>query len=111
MTELKTYTVTKLAGPKVAGQAAKAGDELQLTEAQARTELLAGALVEKTKDGETAKADPLKGSEKLDDIRARAVGLEKAPKTEIEKPAAEAAPADAGKARGAKPAATETPEA
>ena len=108
MTELKTYTVTKLAGPKVAGQAAKAGDEMQLTEAQARTELLAGAIVEGAKDSEGAKrADPLAGSQKLDDIQARAVGLEKAPKPEA--PAGEAASADAGKTRGAKPAATETP--
>ena len=98
MTELKPYTVTKHAGPKVAGQTAKTGDELQLTEAQARTELLAGAIVAGGKDSDVAKkADPLKAGDKLADIQARALGLEQAPKAET-KPAETAAPKAAQRA-------------
>ena len=39
-----TYYVTVLAGPKVAGKRVAVGDSLVLTEEQARSELLAGAL-------------------------------------------------------------------
>lgn len=86
MADTKTYTVTKRAGTRVAGRQVQVGQELQLTEEQARAELLAGAIVEGGKDDQAGKAkggkdaaDPFAGSEKLDDIRARARGLEKAP--------------------------------
>lgn len=39
------YTVTALAGPKVAGRNVKAGDALDLTDNEARSELLAGVIV------------------------------------------------------------------
>lgn len=100
MAGVETYTVTKSAGPRVAGRQVKAGDELQLTEEQALAELLAGAIVKGGKDEQAGKAkggkdavDPLLGSEKLPDIQARALGLEKAP----EPPAADT---KAGKAQG-----------
>lgn len=88
MADTETYTVTKFAGPKVAGVAAKAGDELQLTELQARSELLAGAIVKGSKadakkDGKDA-ADPFAGSDKLADLQARARGLDKAPEPQAE---------------------------
>ena len=38
------YVVTESAGPKVAGRRATPGDELRLTEFEARAELLAGSL-------------------------------------------------------------------
>lgn len=103
MADIETYTVTKLAGPKVAGIAAKAGDELQLTEAQARAELLAGAIVKggkadaKAKDGKDA-TDPFAGSDKLADIQARARGLDKAPEPPAE--AAETKPAGKAQSEG-----------
>ena len=104
MADTETYTVTKRAGPRVAGRAAKPGDELQLTEAQARSEVLAGALVKggkadadpKAKDGKGA-ADPFAGSEKLADIQARARGLDKAPAAAAEQTSAETKPS--GKAQ------------
>lgn len=43
----KTYVVTDRAGPFVAGLRVNPGDELELTENEARTELLEGAIVEK----------------------------------------------------------------
>lgn len=86
---LKDYVVTKYAGAKVAGVPAKAGATVQLTEAAARAELLAGAIVEPSKDDKAKAADPMEGSDKLKDIRARAVGLDEAPaEPEIDKPAA-----------------------
>ena len=39
-----TYFVTGLAGPKVAGQRVAKGGKLELTEPQARAELLAGTI-------------------------------------------------------------------
>lgn len=38
------YVVTESAGPKVAGRRATPGDELRLTEFEARAELIAGSL-------------------------------------------------------------------
>ncbi len=108
MAETKTYTVTKLAGPKVAGRAVSHGQELELTEAQAASELLSGAIVEKAQNGDAkAKdrdpkaADPFAGSNKLKDIQARALGLDKAP----------AEPAQADEAKPAEPAKADTPPA
>lgn len=102
MASTEPYTVTKYAGPKVAGQPAGAGDVLQLTQAQASAELLAGAIVKGGKGDTAAKdADPLKGSEKLDDLRARAVGLDKAPKAETNDTAPEKASGDAKPQAGA----------
>lgn len=88
MSETKTYTVTKQAGPRVAGRAVRPGDELELTEAQARGELASLAIVPGSKDGDAAKKveETLTGSKKLGDIQARATGLDKAPPAE--KPAA-----------------------
>ena len=82
------YVVTELAGPKVAGMAVERGRSLFLTEAQARSELLAGAIVRKG-DGKKVPAatDILAGSDKLPDIHARAVGKDAA--GEPEKPAPE----------------------
>lgn len=45
MVDETDYTVTKLAGPKVAGRTVSPGDKIALTEVQARAELLAGAIV------------------------------------------------------------------
>ncbi|WP_020179785.1 hypothetical protein [Methylopila sp. M107] len=42
--EKQTYTVTKRAGPKVAGQPVSAGQAIELTAAEAANELLAGAI-------------------------------------------------------------------
>ncbi len=39
------YTVTEMAGPKVAGRRVQVGDVLDLTENAARAELLVGAIV------------------------------------------------------------------
>ncbi|WP_341990364.1 hypothetical protein [Azorhizobium sp. AG788] len=39
-----SFIVTDAAGPKVAGRSARAGETLHLTEFEARTELLAGAI-------------------------------------------------------------------
>ncbi|EAU40158.1 hypothetical protein FP2506_11397 [Fulvimarina pelagi HTCC2506] len=41
----EVYEVTERAGPKVAGRRVKAGDTLRLTEAEARSDLLTGALI------------------------------------------------------------------
>lgn len=44
----RTYIVTKLAGPKVNGKRVKEGDEIQLTEDQARSEEILGTIKKKT---------------------------------------------------------------
>jgi hypothetical protein len=86
MPDTETYTVTKRAGPRVAGRPAKAGDELQLTELQARSEVLSGALVKGSKADAKAKdgKDAFAGSEELRHIQARARGLDKAPEPAAE---------------------------
>ena len=44
MTERTSYIVTELAGPKVAGRRVAHGDTIELTEAEARAELIAGVI-------------------------------------------------------------------
>ena len=71
----KEYTVTKLAGPKVAGRVAAEGETLRLTEAEARGELLAGAIVEDPRRagdpfGTTVAADALEPASKPADRAA-----------------------------------------
>nr|DAO38006.1 MAG TPA: hypothetical protein [Caudoviricetes sp.] len=44
--EKQTYEVTALAGPRVAGKRVAVNDKLLLTEAEARTEVLAGVIIE-----------------------------------------------------------------
>lgn len=114
MSDRETYTVTKLAGPKVAGIAAKAGEELQLTSTQAAAELLAGSIVKGGKDSDGARAaEPFKGSSKLADIQARARGMEAAPKSAAKSPAKEPAKPAAGSkpATDGAPASVTTPSA
>ena len=79
MTDTKDYIVTALAGPKVAGVAAETGHVLTLTEPEARSELLAGAIVLKKGDGKEPAADAVfKTTKALADIQARAIGRESA---------------------------------
>lgn len=54
------YVVTEKAGPKVAGRAVAPGEELLLTEFEARAELLAGSLAPKVVEVvEPASADTI----------------------------------------------------
>lgn len=48
------YVVTETAGPKVAGRTVAPGEELLLTEFEARAELLAGSLTPKPVDAPIA---------------------------------------------------------
>lgn len=103
--ETKDYVVTDLAGPRVAGKAAAAGDTVTLTEAQADGELRSGAIVPKGKgDKPSPKADEVfKITKKLEDIQARAIGKDKA--SEPDPP-----PADAKPATGDAPPVTPAPD-
>ncbi|QRE74383.1 hypothetical protein [Methylobacterium aquaticum] len=74
--DVRKYTVTDLAGPYVAGRQASPGDEIELTEPQARAELLSGAIAEKGKEAKAEAA--LAGSRKLPDTQARARGADSA---------------------------------
>ena len=65
----ETYTVTKLAGPYVAGKPVSAGDTIELTENEARYELLTQAIVRK---GEKLPSD--KPTPELEQIQANARG-------------------------------------
>lgn len=67
----KRYTVTKRAGPKVAGRTAAAGETLELTAAEAEHELLAGAVTPEGQDLPDAFAST---SRKLDRIQEAAAG-------------------------------------
>lgn len=69
----KTYLVTERAGPRVADRPVRPGDELQLTEAEARTDELAGVIVAKGRKLAAVYAKPSKG---LSAIQARARGLD-----------------------------------
>lgn len=93
----KTYVVTELAGPKVAGRRVTKSMELQLTEEEARSELLEGAIVEKGKGLHRAFTEKTAKSEKA---------LEAAALPALEEPAApgEAAPGEAAAPAPAKPA-------
>lgn len=71
------YIVTEAAPPRVAGRAAKPGQILALTELQARSELLAGAIVPKAadrKDDDPAPTGEFATSDELVQIQARAKG-------------------------------------
>ncbi len=73
MTDTKTYVATKLAPPRVAGRRMKPGEELKLTEAEARSELRASHIVKK--DGKADPENPFgKPTAKLAEIQARARG-------------------------------------
>lgn len=93
--ETAEYIVTKAAPPRVAGRPAKPGQILPLTELQARSELLAGAIVPKAddrKDGDPAPSGEFETSDELVQIRARAKGYKGAIATApAEKPSAPAA--------------------
>ncbi|WP_020185952.1 hypothetical protein [Methylopila sp. 73B] len=65
----ETYTVTKLAGPYVAGHRVSVGDTLELTENEARYELQTQAIVRK---GEKLPSD--KPTPELEQIQANARG-------------------------------------
>jgi len=82
--DTKDYTVTKRAGPRVAGRPAKPGETVALTRDEAASELLAGAIVPQGKDLPKAFTET---SKKLERIRANARGEEL---TEPEDPAAQA---------------------
>lgn len=71
--DVKEYTVTQRAGPKVAGRPVEAGEPIFLTEAEARNEILNGAILPKGRS-----KDPLEGTKQLKDIHARALGYESA---------------------------------
>ena len=90
--DTKEYTVTKRAGPKVAGRPVKKGETIDLTTHQAEAELLAGAIVPKGKDGEEVK-DPLAGTKRLAGIHARAKGEDDDTDAAIEAAAPDAPPA------------------
>lgn len=75
--ETAEYIVTEAAPPRVAGRPAKPGHTLALTELQARSELLAGAIVPKTedrKDDDPAPSGAFETSDELVQIQARAKG-------------------------------------
>lgn len=85
--ETKNYVVTDRAGQRVAGRRVKAGEELQLTPAEAAAELREGTIVEK---GGTLHPAFTTDSAALQAIRERATGREPKP---AQAPAAEPAPA------------------
>ena len=68
MTERTSYIVTELAGPKVAGRRVTHGDTIGLTEAEARTELIAGVIAphpaESSAAAETIASEPAEAGRK-----------------------------------------------
>lgn len=52
-----TWIVTELAGPKVNGKRVKAGDEIELTEDEARSEEILGTIIKKETQKKTAKTE------------------------------------------------------
>lgn len=103
----KDYTVTKHAGPKVAGVARSVGEPVTLTEAEASAELLAGAIVPKDK----AETDPLAGSQRLPNIQARAKGLDRVTDEPAEPPSQSLPREDPPKTAGAPKAAAKGAQA
>jgi len=120
MSEAKTYTTTKLCGPRVAGipvEAGKAGTKLDLTPEQAESDLREGAIVEKDgklSDGfgkKSGKIDALHAGiaeerARFEAVRAGAPPSPAAPVAEAPAEPVAVPPPDAGKT-AAKAAATD----
>ncbi|MFG1207003.1 hypothetical protein [Xanthobacter flavus] len=100
MTDIKRYTVTDRAGPRVAGRLAKAGDVLELTTAEAAYERLQGAIVP---EGAELSRAFTEDSDSLKELRDRARGAGLPPATPSVAVAIEMAPKGAAQTAGRKP--------
>lgn len=67
-----TYVVTELAGPRVAGRACMPNDTIELTEAEARLELIAGTIRAPETDAPAAEAERADWSDPVLDPPAEA---------------------------------------
>jgi len=103
----RTYYVSKLAGPKVAGVRVGRGEALELTEHQARGELSSGALVtdEALVDDPWGEAERAAAEKVAADAKARADQAAADAKAASDKATADKASADAKSAADAKTAA------